>query len=400
MIFFECGFFADLYSIIYYMGGTFMYKLIDAYIQKIITLSTPQAPYWNIESIRQGKKPHWNYIDGCMMISLLDLYQETKNQQYLHFVDSFIDYYVSDDGMMLGYDRSTYNLDDINESRVLFDLFEITKKEKYQKAIFNTFQHILEQPRTPQGNFWHKKIYPNQVWLDGLFMAQPFYARYLKTYKSHLTYDDIVMQFENVRKYMFNEEKKLYYHGYDASKSIFWADPQTGLSKNFWLRAMGWYIVALIEVIDILPDDYAPKLKILIPMLQEMVDGLLIYQDQKTKLFYQVVDQGGKDKNYLETSGSLLISYAILKSSRLGVLAKTYQVIGKQIFDGVIDKYLTEVDGDLNLDGICLVAGLGPDHNTRRDGSYAYYVSEPVVSNDAKGVGPLIMAYTEIKKIK
>ncbi len=382
------------------MGGTFMYKLIDAYIQKIITLSTPQAPYWNIESIRQGKKPHWNYIDGCMMISLLDLYQETKNQQYLHFVDSFIDYYVSDDGMMLGYDRSTYNLDDINESRVLFDLFEITKKEKYQKAIFNTFQHILEQPRTPQGNFWHKKIYPNQVWLDGLFMAQPFYARYLKTYKSHLTYDDIVMQFENVRKYMFNEEKKLYYHGYDASKSIFWADPQTGLSKNFWLRAMGWYIVALIEVIDILPDDYAPKLKILIPMLQEMVDGLLIYQDQKTKLFYQVVDQGGKDKNYLETSGSLLISYAILKSSRLGVLAKTYQVIGKQIFDGVIDKYLTEVDGDLNLDGICLVAGLGPDHNTRRDGSYAYYVSEPVVSNDAKGVGPLIMAYTEIKKIK
>ncbi len=376
-----------------------MYRLIDAYIQKIITLSTPQAPYWNIESIRQGKKPHWNYIDGCMMISLLDLYQETKNKQYLHFVDSFIDYYVSDDGMMLGYDRSTYNLDDINESRVLFDLFEITKKEKYQKAIFHTFQHVLEQPRTHQGNFWHKKIYPNQVWLDGLFMAQPFYARYLKTYKSHLTYDDIVMQFENVRKYMFNEEKKLYYHGYDASKSIFWADPKTGLSKNFWLRAMGWYIVALIEVIDILPNDYPPKSSILIPMLQEMVDGLLIYQDDKSKLFYQVVDQGGRDKNYLETSGSLLISYAILKSARLGVLDKKYQIIGKHIFDGVINTYLTEKDGDLNLDGICLVAGLGPEHNTRRDGSYDYYVSEPIVSNDAKGVGPLIMAYTEIKKI-
>lgn len=376
-----------------------MYRLIDAYIQKIITLSTPQAPYWNIESIRQGKKPHWNYIDGCMMISLLDLYQETKNKQYLHFVDSFIDYYVSDDGMMLGYDRSTYNLDDINESRVLFDLFEITKKEKYQKAIFHTFQHVLEQPRTHQGNFWHKKIYPNQVWLDGLFMAQPFYARYLKTYKSHLTYDDIVMQFENVRKYMFNEEKKLYYHGYDASKSIFWADPKTGLSKNFWLRAMGWYIVALIEVIDILPNDYPPKSSILIPMLQEMVDGLLIYQDDKSKLFYQVVDQGGRDKNYLETSGSLLISYAILKSARLGVLDTKYQIIGKHIFDGVINTYLTEKDGDLNLDGICLVAGLGPEHNTRRDGSYDYYVSEPIVSNDAKGVGPLIMAYTEIKKI-
>lgn len=376
-----------------------MYKLIDNYIKKIMNLSTPQSPYWNIESIRQGKNPHWNYIDGCMMISLLDLYKESKDESYFQFVESFIDYYVSEDGTMLGYDRLTYNLDDINESRVLFDLFEITKKDKYQKAIFNTFQHILEQPRTHQGNFWHKKIYPNQVWLDGLFMAQPFYARYLKTYKSHLTYDDIVMQFENVRKYMFSEEKKLYYHGYDASKSIFWADPQTGLSKNFWLRAMGWYIVALIEVIEILPYDYSPKTKIMIPLLQEMVDGLLRYQDQKSKLFYQIVDQGGRDKNYLETSGSLLVSYALLKSSRLGVLAKPYQVIGKQIFDGVIEKYLTEVDGDLNLGGICLVAGLGPEHNTRRDGSYEYYVSEPIVNNDAKGVGPLIMAYTEIKKI-
>lgn len=376
-----------------------MYKLIGNYIKKIMNLSTPQSPYWNIESIRQGKNPHWNYIDGCMMISLLDLYKESKDESYFQFVESFIDYYVSEDGTMLGYDRLTYNLDDINESRVLFDLFEITKKDKYQKAIFNTFQHILEQPRTHQGNFWHKKIYPNQVWLDGLFMAQPFYARYLKTYKSHLTYDDIVMQFENVRKYMFNEEKKLYYHGYDASKSIFWADPQTGLSKNFWLRAMGWYIVALIEVIEILPYDYSPKTKIMIPLLQEMVDGLLRYQDQKSKLFYQIVDQGGRDKNYLETSGSLLVSYALLKSSRLGVLANPYQVIGKQIFDGVIEKYLTEVDGDLNLGGICLVAGLGPEHNTRRDGSYEYYVSEPIVNNDAKGVGPLIMAYTEIKKI-
>ena len=377
-----------------------MYTLIDAYIKKMMDLSTPQAPYWNIESIRQGKKPHWNYIDGCMMISLLDLYKETKDEAYFSFVESFIDYYVSEDGTILGYDRSTYNLDDINESRVLFDLFEKTKKEKYQKAIFNTFQHILEQPRTHQGNFWHKKIYPHQVWLDGLFMAQPFYAKYLKTYKSHLTYDDIVMQFENVRKYMFNEDKKLYYHGYDASKSMFWADKHTGLSKNFWLRAMGWYMVALTEVIDILPNDYPPKTKILKPMLHEMIDGLLMYQDSKTKLFYQVVDQGDKEKNYLETSGSLLVSYAILKSARLGILPKHYQVIGKHIFDGVIHTYLTEVDGDLNLGGICLVAGLGPENNLRRDGSYAYYISEPIVNNDAKGVGPLIMAYTEIKKMR
>jgi unsaturated rhamnogalacturonyl hydrolase len=377
-----------------------MHKLIDTYINKVMKLSTPDAPYWNIESIRQGKKPHWNYIDGCMMISLLELYKETKDEKYFNFVENFVDYYVFEDGSLRGYDQSTYNLDDINESRVLFDLFEQTKKEKYEKAIFHTFNHILEQPRTHQGNFWHKKIYPNQVWLDGLFMAQPFYARYLSTYKSHMTYDDIIMQFENVRKYMFNDDKKLYYHGYDASKSIFWADKETGLSKNFWLRAMGWFVVAIVDVYNFLPDDYKPKEHILKPMLKEIVDGLLQYQDSKTKLFYQVVDQGGRAGNYLEASGSSLISFAILKGARLNALPKNYSIIGKEIFHGVCNTYLTEKDGELNLGGICLVAGLGPENNLRRDGSYEYYISEPIVSNDAKGVGPLIMAYTEIRKLK
>ena len=376
-----------------------MDKLLNQFIDKMMRLSTPDRPYWNIESIKQGKKPHWNYIDGCMMISLLELYHETDDQKYFDFVESFIDYYVSDDGSMLGYDKNTYNLDDINESRVLFDLFRITKKEKYEKAIFKTFEHILEQPRTHQGNFWHKKIYPNQVWLDGLFMAQPFYTRFLNHYPSHMTYDDIVMQFENVRKYMFNEEKKLYYHGYDASKSIFWADTKTGLSKNFWLRAMGWYVVALVDVINYLPNDYLPKDNIMKPLLKEIIDGLLKYQDQKTHMFYQVVDQGNREGNYLEASGSSLISYAILKGVRLGALDQTYQPIGVDIFHGVCKTYLNEDDGDFNLDGICLVAGLGPENNLRRDGSYAYYISEPIVSNDAKGVGPLIMAYTEIRKI-
>ena len=376
-----------------------MDKLINQFIDKIMILSTPDRPYWNLESIKQGKNPHWNYIDGCMMISLLELYSETHEKKYFDFVESFIDYYVNEDGTMLGYDKETYNLDNINESRVLFDLFHATKKEKYEKAIFKTYEHILEQPRTYQGNFWHKKIYPHQVWLDGLFMAQPFYTQFLNHYPSHMTYDDIVMQFENVRKYMFDEEKQLYYHGYDASKSIFWANPKTGLSKNFWLRAMGWFVVAIVDVMNYLPDDYAPKDKILKPMLKEIVDGLLNYQDEKSKMFYQVVDQQNKEGNYLETSGSSLISFAILKGVRIGALDQAYQKVGVDIFNGVCNTYLKEVDGDLNLDGICLVAGLGPENNLRRDGSYEYYISEPVVSNDAKGVGPLIMAYTEIRKI-
>ncbi|MCR3906404.1 MAG: glycoside hydrolase family 88 protein [Tenericutes bacterium] len=375
-----------------------MHKLIDQFIEKIINESTPDRPIWNIESINQGKKPHWNYIDGCMMTSLLELYHETKEQRYLDFVIEFVDYYIFDDGTIRGYDIENYNVDDICESRVLFDLYQFTKQEKYVKAIEYTYHHIKNQPRTKDGNFWHKKIYPNQVWLDGLFMAQPFYARYETELNHKENYIDIINQFKNVYQLMFNKEKGLYYHGYDATKKIFWANPETGLSKNFWLRAMGWFFVAIVDVVGYM-DDPDSKTKFFAPLLRESINGILKYQDEASKMFYQVVDLQERDGNYLETSGSALISYAILKGVRLGLLEDSYEQIGIDIFNGICDKYLTEKDGDLNLGGIVLVSGLGPENNLRRDGTFEYYISEPIVENDAKGVGPLIMAYTELKRI-
>jgi unsaturated rhamnogalacturonyl hydrolase len=380
------------------IGDLLMYKLIDRFIDKLIKESTPDRPLWNIESINQGKKPHWNYIDGCMMTSLLSLYDETKDPTYLSFVKSFIDYYVNDQGDILGYHKENFSTDDICESRVLFDLYHIFKEKKYLLAIEKTYEQIKEHPRTYEGNFWHKKIYPHQVWLDGLFMAQPFYTKYETFFNHKKNYGDIKHQFEVVRARMFNEHKKLYYHGYDASKSIFWADKTTGLSQNFWLRAMGWYVVAIVDVYqDFLEEEI--RQNFFKPLLKEIVDGLLSYQDQKTKLFYQVVDKAYEPNNYVEASGSALISYAILKGVRLGALDQDYQQKGLAIFDGITQTYLKDKDGDLNLGGICLVAGLGPENNLRRDGSFAYYMSEPVVENDAKGVGPLIMAYTEVIKI-
>lgn len=376
-----------------------MNNLIDRFIEKLIKESTPDAPIWNIESIKQGKKPHWNYIDGCMMTSLMSLYEVSKDEKYMEFVKTFIDYYVFSDGSMRGYDMSTYNLDDICESRVLFDLYRLTGLEKYDLAIEKTYEHIKNQPRTKDGNFWHKKIYPHQVWLDGLFMALPFYTRY-ETVKHHKqNYDDIIHQFKEVRARMFNSTKQLYYHGYDSSKVIFWANKETGLSSNFWLRAMGWYVVAIVDVASYM-DDKAIIKSFFSPLLKEIIDGLLTYQDQTSHLFYQVVDQGNREGNYLEASGSSLISYAILKGVRIGLLDQTYQTYGLNIFHGIQKTYLSEKNGDLNLGGICLVAGLGPENNLRRDGSYAYYISEPIVENDAKGVGPLIMAYTEVLRIE
>ncbi len=374
------------------------YSRIDAYINRLLDGSTPQAPLWNIESIRAGKEPHWNYIDGCMMTALLSLWVFTGDKRFFDFVESFIDYYVFDDGSIRGYSREKFNLDDINEGRVLFDLYEATHKEKYKAAAMLLREQLREQPRTNTGNFWHKQIYPNQIWLDGLYMAQVFYVRFMKTFGGG-DFSDTVAQFENVRRLMFDENKHLYYHGMDCSKSAFWADKNTGRSANFWLRAIGWFCVALADVIGYI-DDVDAKNK-LSAIFTEAIDGVSQYVDEKSHMYWQVVDMGGKEGNYLETSGSSMIAYAMMKGARLGVLDEKFAKLGKATFDGICEKYLTVGgSGELELDGICLVAGLGPENNRRRDGSYQYYISEPVVKNDAKGVAPFVLCYTEIKQLQ
>ncbi|MDE7326979.1 MAG: glycoside hydrolase family 88 protein [Lachnospiraceae bacterium] len=372
------------------------YTKIDHYVERLLQGSTPDMPHWNIESIRGGKAPHWNYIDGCMITALLCAGEITGEERYVDFAEKFIDYYVAEDGTIRGYVQEKYNLDDINEGRVLFDLYKKTGKEKYKKAIFLLRGQLDKQPRTNTGNFWHKQIYPNQIWLDGLYMAQVFYVRFQKEFGGG-DYSDTLAQFKNVRKYMFNEEKKLYYHGMDCSKSIFWADKETGCSKNFWLRAIGWFCVALVDIIELMDDENTRKE--LCEIFSEAMEGILQYADAETGMFYQVVDRKGQEGNYLETSGSSMIAYAMIKGARLGVIGQQYAVAGKKAFDGICEKYLKiSADGELNLGGICLVAGLGPQDNRRRDGSFEYYISEPVVENDAKGVAPFVLCYMEVKR--
>ena len=375
-----------------------MYKIIDQYIEKLMT-SKPDMPLWNIEAIKQGKKPSWNYIDGCMMVSLLELYKTTNEEKYLNFVKNYIDYYVHEDGSILGYSKEKYSTDDVSETRVLFDLFAWTKEEKYSKAIELVHEQILSHPRTKEGNFWHKKIYPNQVWLDGLYMMQPFYTRYESERNRMQNYADIVSQYKTVYHIMRDKQTGLYYHGYDSSKTMFWADKETGLSQNFWLRSIGWWTVSLIDVFEYMNEQMFDERHTIMQLFKETVDSLLKFQDAETKMFYQVPNYPGREGNYLETSGSSMIAYAILKGVRLKALPQRYQEIGLGIFNGICTKYLTIKNEDLNLGGICLVAGLGPETNQRRDGSYEYYMSEPVVENDAKGVGPFIMSYTEVKRL-
>ncbi len=371
-------------------------EILANYVDQLLERSTPQAPVWNIEKIRQGAKPSWNYIDGCMIHALLELYGIRRNENYLRFADAFIDYFVSEDGQIRSYDPMEHNLDNVNAGKTLFELYKLTGKEKYRRAIDTIYSQIKTQPRTKEGNFWHKKIYPNQVWLDGLYMAQPFYAMYELEYDDCRHMDDIYSQFMNVYKLMRDPLNGLYYHAYDSSREAFWCDKVTGLSGNAWLRALGWYAMALIDTIDIIsarPElgEYKDGLT---KNYRELIDAMLPYQDKEFGMWCQVPNFPQIQKNYLETSGTAIFAYAIMKSVRLGILPEEYFAAGKRAFEGTCRKYLSEKDGQLQLGGICLVAGLG--NKEMREGTYEYYMREPVVENEAKGIAPLILAYVEL----
>lgn len=367
---------------------------IEKYIEELMEKSTPDRPIWNIEKIMQGLKSTWNYIDGCMIKAILEMYAITKEDKYLKFADDFIDCKVNADGTIEGYDVDELNIDNVNAGKTLFELFDLTGKEKYRKAIDLVYSQVAQMPRTKEGNFWHKNIYPDQVWLDGLYMCQPFYMEYETRFHDKKNYDDIFQQFFNVEKNMRDPKTGLYYHAYDSSRAMFWCDRVTGLSQNFWLRALGWFSMALLDTLDKTDASAAgesyEKLK---QIFVELMDAMLKYQDE-SGMWYQIVNYGGMDKNYLETSGSSIMAYALLKGVRLGILPESYVEYAKKAIDGICDKYLKTKEGEMSLGGICLVAGLGG--KDRRPGTYDYYMSEPIVEDDAKGVGPFLLAYTEL----
>lgn len=373
---------------------------IRAYLDGLLDASVPNRPAWNQELLLGHQEPAWNYVDGCMILAVLEMYGITGDDRYLRFADDFIDYYVAEDGKILGYDRETYNCDNINEGKVLFPLYERTGKGKYRLAIETLYDQLKTHPRTPGGSFWHKKIYPNQIWLDGLYMVQPFYLQYDRTFGGRQNYRDAFTQLHRVWRLMQDEKTGLLYHGCDESKQAFWADPLTGCSKNFWSRGIGWYAMALVDSAQQMDEQFFYEYNTLQEDLRELLDALLRHADPETGLLWQVTDQGGRPGNYLETSASCAVAYALMKGARLGFLPEFYFAYGEGMLRSVMEHKLERREGTLVLKDICLVAGLGvyPGKGSykERDGSYEYYISEPRVENDAKGVAPFLLAFTEL----
>ncbi|MFV0505063.1 MAG: glycoside hydrolase family 105 protein [Lachnospirales bacterium] len=368
------------------------------FLNELIENSTYNKPLWNVEKIVNNGEANWNYIDGCMLKAIMEVYYVTEDEKYLDFVRNFIDYYVDDEGNIVGYKEEDYNCDHINEGKVLFMLNAIHKRDKYKKAINKLYSQLKNQPRTKSGNFCHKLIYPNQIWLDGLYMVQPFYMEYEMLFNKKENYKDIFNQFKRAYYLMKDEKTGLLYHGYDESRQQPWANKETGLSKNFWTRSIGWFVMALVDTIEKLDEMFFYEREELIKYLKEISDALFKVMSENY-LFYQVTNMGGKKGNYLETSGSCAISYGFMKGARLGYLPSFYFETGERIYNSVLNEKL-DMETGFNLKDICLVAGLGgmagKGNYKKRDGTYEYYISEPVVNNDGKGVAPFLFAYSEI----
>lgn len=341
----------------------------------------------------------WNYKDDLCMLGCAQLFKVTGEAVYRDAMLRCADALVDRQGELRHWHEEEHNLDTISFGKSLLAMYELTQEESYLAAALKVWHHLDSHPRTKTGNYWHKDIYPYQVWLDGLYMGLPFSARCMELTGTD-GYADIIRQFENVHELLWVKETGLYLHAWDESRSSEWADPQTGRSPSYWLRAEGWYLMALVDCYEVLSRHMdAERLKAL---LVEALNGLAPYQDKETGMYLQLIDRADLAQNYPETSGSAMVAYALAKGTRLGMLGPDAARQSEHIMEGIRRRYLTAADGVDTLHGICASAGLGPgpDHRTDRDGTPRYYLSEKQIADNQHGYAACMMACAQIMELK
>lgn len=336
----------------------------------------------------------WGYMQGLILHSFEHLWKETNDEQYLEYIKDFSEDMINEKGIIKTYEMESFNIDNINAGKILFNLYKETAEERYKIAIETLRSQMKWQPRTTEGGYWHKLKYPWQMWLDGAYMGSPFLAQYAEVKRDEKIFDDVASQLILMEKHMKDPKTGLLYHGWDESRIQSWADLKTGTSASFWGRAIGWYAMAIVDCLDFFPQDHPQRVH-LIEILQHLAPALQRFQDKETGLWYQVVDQGEREGNYLEGSASSMYVYALAKGVNKGYLNNKYWKIAEKGFEGILD-HLIEVTegGEVHLHQVCNVAGLG----SNRDGSYDYYVSEAIRSNDMKATGPFILACLELDR--
>ena len=343
----------------------------------------------------EGKFARWDYEQAILLKALEQVWIRTGDGKYYQFILKNTDSYVNEKGEIKTYKGEQFNIDNITGGRILLMLYRETGKEKFKLAADLLRNQLKNQPRTQEGGFWHKKIYPNQMWLDGLYMGEPFYAEYSKAFDEPQNFNDIADQFIWMEKHARDTKTGLLYHGWDESKEQKWANEATGTSPNFWGRALGWYVMALVDVLDTFPKDH-PKRPELLDIFQRLMPAIVKYQDSKEGCWYQIMDKIDGKGNYIEASGTAMFVYGLAKGVRMRYLDKSYLQNAQKGYQGMLKNFISvDSKGTPHYEKSVLVSGLGG--NPYRDGSYEYYLKEPIRRDDLKGVAPFIMASVEIE---
>ena len=339
----------------------------------------------------------WDYCHGLELQAMLDVYDRYQDPKIRDYAIAYADTMINDNGEILTYKLHEYNIDRLNPGKYLYQVYNITKDPKYKKAIDLLRSQLDTHPRNEDGGFWHKKIYPNQMWLDGLYMGAPFYAEYAMRNDRVNDYQDIINQFVVSAKHTYDPANGLYRHATDVSKKERWADPVTGQSQHSWGRAMGWYAMALVDALDFIPKSEANRDSML-QILDNVAFQIRRLQDPETGVWYQVLDKSGEPGNYLESSASAMFVYSLFKAVRMGYLDESYLDVALKGYHGIIDQFITvDENGVVSLNQACAVAGLGGKNY--RMGDYDYYINETIRSNDPKAVGPFIMGSLEYERL-
>jgi unsaturated rhamnogalacturonyl hydrolase len=337
----------------------------------------------------------WHYEHGLMVTAINEVGKAFNEDRFVEFSKAWVDHFVKPDGSIRTYHVEEFNLDQVNPGKLLFRLYKSTEEERYGKALALIRSQLRNQPRNESGGFWHKKIYPHQMWLDGIYMAAPFYAEYASTFDEPAAFADITHQLILCEQHTRDTQTGLLFHAWDESKAQKWANPITGCSPNFWGRAIGWYIMGLVDVLDFLPTSHNSYSTVL-EILRRLASALIRYQDSHTGLWYQIVDGAGRPGNYAESSVSAMLAYGFAKAVRKGWLGSETLLSAQRAYRGLLENQIkVDAQGFLTLENTCGVGGLGGV--PYRDGSYEYYISEKIITNDFKGVGPFVLAALEME---